>query len=59
MTTTTGVLFVAQQKRIQLVSMKMRVQPLGLISGSAIQHCRELWCKSQRRLGSWVAVAVM
>jgi len=43
---------VAQWKRIQLVSMRMQVQSLAL-------HCRELWCRSQRRLGSRIAVAVV
>ena len=27
------------------------------LSGLRIQHCRELWCRSQVRLGSHVAVA--
>ena len=34
------------------------VGSLGLLSGLRIQRCRELWCRSQRRLGSGVAVAV-
>ena len=29
------------------------------VSGLRIQHCRELWCRSQRQLRSWVAVAVL
>ena len=28
------------------------------LSGLRIRHCRELWCRSQSRLGSGVAVAV-
>ena len=37
--------------KIQLVSMKMRVRSLALISGLRIRHCRELQCKSQLMLG--------
>ena len=32
-----------QWKQIQLVSMRMSVQPLALLSGLGIQHCHELW----------------
>ena len=46
-----GVPVVAQQKRIQLVFMKMWVR-------SGIWHCRELWFRSQMQLKSCVAVAV-
>jgi len=28
------------------------------LSGLRIQHCRELWCRSQMQLGSLIAVAV-
>jgi len=49
---------VAQQKRIWLVSKRMRVWSLGSLSGLGIQHCRELWCRSQTWLGSCVAMAV-
>ena len=45
-----GVLIVAQWKRIQLVSMKMRVRSLASFSGSGIWHCPELWHMSQMRL---------
>ena len=38
------------QKRIWLVSMRMRVRSLFSISGLRIQHCRELWC----RLKTWL-----
>ena len=31
----------------------------GLLSGLRIQHCHELWCRSQMWLGSRVAVAVV
>ena len=48
----------AQQKRAQLVSMKMQVQSLALLSGLSIWHCHKLWCKSQTWLRSCIAVAV-
>ena len=35
------------------------VQSLASRSGLRIQHCRELWCRWQTRLGSCVAVAVV
>ena len=31
---------------------------LGLALGLRIQRCRELWCRSQMRLGSGIAVAL-
>ena len=34
-------------------------QSLALLSGLRIQHCCELWCKLQKRLGSGIAVAVV
>ena len=37
----------------QLVSMRMRVRSLALLSGLRIWHCHELWCKLQTQLGSW------
>ena len=39
----------AQQKRVRLVCMRMRVRSLASLSGSGIQRCHELWCKSQTR----------
>ena len=51
-----GVPVVAQQKRIQLASMRMQVQSLASLSGLRIQCCCELWCGSQMWLGSCVAV---
>ena len=30
----------------------------GLASGLRIRHCCELWCRSQTRLGSHIAVAL-
>ena len=50
---------VAQQKRIWLVSMRTWVWSLALLSVLRIQHCCELWCRSQIWLGSGVAVAVI
>ena len=37
--------------------MRMWVRSLALLSGLRIQHCCELQCRSQLRLGSGVAVA--
>ena len=39
--------------------MRLQVQSLALLRGLRIQHCRELWCRSQTRLGPGVAVAVV
>ena len=38
---------VAQQRRIQLGTMKLRVRSLASLSGLGIRHCHELWGKSQ------------
>ena len=38
--------------------MRLRVPSLASLSGLRIQRCHELWCRSQTRLGSHVAVAV-
>ena len=54
-----GVPIMAQWKRIWLGFMRMQVQSLASLSGSRIQHCWELWCRSKMRLGSSVAVAVV
>ena len=48
----------ALQKLTWLVAMRMRVWSLALFSGSRIQYCHELWCSSQMRLGSVIAMAV-
>ena len=37
----------------------MQVRSLALLSGFRIRHCGELWCRSQIRLGSPIAVAVV
>ena len=55
---TTGVPVVAQQKQIQLVSVRIRVRSLASLSGSGICRCHELWCRLQKQLRSFVAVAV-
>ena len=40
--------------------MRMQVRSLASpLGGSGIQHCQELWCKLQTRLGAQVAVAVV
>ena len=49
----------AQWKRIRLGTMSLRVQSLASLSGLRIQHCRKLWCRSQTRLRSGVAMAVV
>ena len=54
-----GVSIVVQQKQIQLVFMRIRVQSLALLSGSGIQPCSKVWCRLQMQLRSCVAVAVM
>ena len=48
----------AQQKQILLGTLRLWVQSLAPLSGLRIQHCCELWCGLQTRLGSCVAVAV-
>ena len=54
-----GVPTVAQEKRIGQVSMRLQVQSLALLSGLRIWFCRELWGRSQTKLGSGFAVAVV
>ena len=56
---TCGVPVVAQRKQIQLRTMRLRVPPLALLSGLKIQHCRELWCRSQTWLRSGMVVALV
>ena len=38
--------------------MRLQVPSLVSLSGLRIQHCRELWCRTQMQFGSYVAVAV-
>ena len=47
----------AQRKQIRLGTMRLWDGSLALLSGLRIQGCHELWCRSQTRLGSGVAVA--
>ena len=44
---------------VWLVSIRIRVQSLALLSGPAIQHGRDLWCRSQTWLRAQVAVVVV
>ena len=53
-----GVPVVAQWVKNLIVSMRMLVQSLALLSELRIWHCRELWLRLQMQLGSCVAVAV-
>ena len=48
--TVSGIPFMVQWKKIRLVSMRIRVRSLALLSGSGIGHCPELWCRSQMLL---------
>ena len=47
---TGGVPVMAQWQQTQLVSMRMQVRSLALLSGLKIQCCHELWC----RLQTWI-----
>ena len=49
----------AQQKRIRLGNIRLWVRSLTSLSGLTIQHCHELWYRSQMWLASGVAVAVV
>ena len=49
----------AQKYQNQLVSMITWVQSPAMLSQLSIWHCRDLWCRSQMRVGSHVAVAVV
>ena len=50
---------VAQQKRLRLETMRLRVQSLASLSGLRIRCCPELWGRLQTRLRSCMAVAVV
>ena len=54
-----GVPIVAQWKWIQLGTMTLRVRFLASLSGLRIWSCHELWCRSQMRLRSAIAVALV
>ena len=47
-----GVPVMAQWKRIRLGTIRLRVRSLASLSGLRIQHCCELWCRSQTWLRS-------
>ena len=53
-----GIPVVVQQKRIQLVTTRLRVGSQASLSGLRIRRCRELWCRSKTWLGSGIAVAL-
>ena len=53
-----GVPIMAQWKRIRQGTMKLWVWSLASLSGLRTPKCCELWCRSQMRLGSSVAVTV-
>ena len=46
-----------QGRNIQLGTTRLRVPSLVSLSGLRIQRCHELWCRSQTRLRSGIAVA--
>ena len=48
----------AQQKQIQLGTMRLQVGSLTSLRGLRIWRWYELWCRSQTRLGSCIALAV-
>ena len=48
----------AQQKRIRLGTMKLRVRSLASVTGLRIRRCHDLWCRSQTWLGCGVAMAL-
>ena len=54
-----GVPIMAQRKQIPLGTMRLWIQSLALLSGFRFWCCRELWYRSQMRLGSGVAVALV
>ena len=54
-----GVPVMVQWKGIRLGTMRLQVQSLALLSELSIQRCYELWYRSQMRLRSGVAVAVV
>ena len=49
----------AQEEQTRLVFRRMWVLSLALLGGLRIQHCCELWYRSQTWLGSNVAVTVV
>ena len=55
----TGVPVMAQQKQIQLGTMRLQVWSLASLSGLKIWRCHELWYRLQMWLRSGTAVAVV
>ena len=53
-----GVPVVAQRKRIRLGTMRFLVRSLASLNVLRIRGCGELWCRSQTRLESGIAVAL-
>ena len=51
-----GIPVMVQQKQIQLGTVRLQVPSLASLSGLRIRRHRELWCRSQTRLKSGVAV---
>ena len=49
----------AQWRRIQPGTMRTRARSLASLSGLRIWHCCELWCGSQMRFRSCIAVALV
>ena len=54
-----GVAIVPRWKRSLLGTMSLQVRTLAWLSGLRIRCCHELWCRSQTRLGSRMAVIVV
>ena len=54
-----GVPVIVQWEKLRPVTMRLQVQCLALISGSGIQCCCEVWYRSQMRLRSRIAMAVV
>ena len=53
-----GVPIMAQRKQIRLGTLRVQARCLASLSGLRLWHCRGLWCRLQRWLGSGTAVAV-
>ena len=53
-----GYSVVVHQKKIRLGTIRLQVLSLASLGGLRIQHCCELWCRSQIWLRSGIAVAV-
>ena len=54
-----GVPIMVQWIQILLGTMRLRVPSLASLSGLRMWCCHELWCSSQTRFGSSIAVAVV